>query len=189
MNPPARLAASALAALWERMPLAVKNAALLLRESAYTVTVMAVIHDDRGRVLLLEHRFRGGSWALPGGFVARGEQPDDAARREALEEAGLAVGDLDLVCARALYHNPRIELVFRGRAACAPRPDGFEITAARWVPAEDLALHVPPDLHEIICRALGPIEGGIAPRCDVQDRAGAGDRGQESHERPGDLQG
>ncbi len=42
--------------------------------------------------LLLVQR-RDGSWALPGGRIDPGETPDQAARREAFEETGLALTD------------------------------------------------------------------------------------------------
>jgi len=38
-----------------------------------------------------------GQWALPGGFVDRGESPEEAARRELYEETRLSVGKLTQV--------------------------------------------------------------------------------------------
>lgn len=52
---------------------------------------VAVFHDDR---LLLVRRTMNpgqGKWALPGGYLDLGEQPREAAAREALEEAGVVV--------------------------------------------------------------------------------------------------
>lgn len=54
-----------------------------------------LITDEQGR-LLLGKRADNGFWGLPGGAVEPGETTEEAARREALEETGLTVGQMDL---------------------------------------------------------------------------------------------
>ncbi len=50
------------------------------------------IFDDTGRILLVQQaRVARGSWHLPMGTVEAGENPQDTAQREALEEARLEV--------------------------------------------------------------------------------------------------
>ncbi len=53
---------------------------------------VAVVRDGTGRVLVAERTPRqvaGGYWELPGGKIEAGESPEQAARRELLEEVGL----------------------------------------------------------------------------------------------------
>jgi ADP-ribose pyrophosphatase YjhB (NUDIX family) len=52
------------------------------------VGVLALIVDEAGRVLLVEHTYRRG-WSLPGGSVHRNEALEDALRRELGEEVGV----------------------------------------------------------------------------------------------------
>ena len=55
--------------------------------------VGAVVHDDRGRLLLIRraHEPSKGRWSLPGGRMEAGETPAQAVEREVLEETGLVV--------------------------------------------------------------------------------------------------
>lgn len=55
--------------------------------------VGAVVHDDRGRLLLIRrgHAPSAGLWSVPGGRVEPGELETDAVVRETAEETGLPV--------------------------------------------------------------------------------------------------
>ena len=57
------------------------------------LAVGTIIADGQGRVLLIRRAIEPGygRWVFPGGFVERGEEVREAARREALEESGLTV--------------------------------------------------------------------------------------------------
>ncbi len=46
--------------------------------------------DDAGRVLLVKPTYKDG-WDIPGGYVEPGESPHAAARREVIEELGVAL--------------------------------------------------------------------------------------------------
>jgi 8-oxo-dGTP pyrophosphatase MutT (NUDIX family) len=52
--------------------------------------VAAAIHDAQGRLLLQEKSW-GEGWSLPAGAIEPGESPEEAVRREVLEETGLVV--------------------------------------------------------------------------------------------------
>ena len=61
--------------------------------AAFPVGVIGVLLDEIGeRVLLVEHIFHTfRPWGLPGGWIARGEDPARTAEREYREETGLHV--------------------------------------------------------------------------------------------------
>ena len=57
------------------------------------VAVGTIIRTDEARIVLVRRAIEPGygKWVFPGGYVDRGEELPGAARREALEECGLAV--------------------------------------------------------------------------------------------------
>ena len=55
-----------------------------------TVDIIIEVASGDG-VVLIERKYEPLGWAIPGGFVDRGESVADAARREAMEETGLDV--------------------------------------------------------------------------------------------------
>ena len=57
------------------------------------LAVGTIIHDERGRVVLVRRAIEPGygKWVFPGGYVDRGEEVQVAAVREAREEVGLDV--------------------------------------------------------------------------------------------------
>jgi 8-oxo-dGTP pyrophosphatase MutT (NUDIX family) len=57
--------------------------------------VALLAFDADGR-LLLQQRVDDGTWSLVGGLLEIGESPEAGMRREAAEEVGLQVGDLEL---------------------------------------------------------------------------------------------
>ncbi len=58
-----------------------------------------VADPDRGVLLIWRHRFLADQWAweIPGGMIDEGEQPEEAARRECIEESGWEPGDVKLL--------------------------------------------------------------------------------------------
>lgn len=146
-----------LANLWRGTPARVRRAGVWLTQTRFTVTAGAVVLDGRGRVLLLQHTFRKGSgWGIPGGFIERGEQPDDAIRRELREETSVEMSDLRLVAARTLRRPRQIELLYVARIAAGARAraESVEIRRAEWFARDALPAELTKDQRRLIERAL-----------------------------------
>ena len=115
--------------------------------------------DPRGRILL-QRRTDDGTWGLPGGLLEIGEAPEEAVAREAREELGLELGEIELFGVFGgpeLYHDyPGHGRVYGISAAYITRDvtgelrvDGDEVAEARFFAVDEL----PPDL-ERGCRPI-----------------------------------
>lgn len=102
-----------------------------------------VADPDRGVLLLWRHRFLADEWAweIPGGMIDEGESPEEAARRECIEESGWAPGPLR----HAYRFRPIAGLssqtfhVFTATSAeLVGEPDPSESERVEWVPLEEL---------------------------------------------------
>jgi ADP-ribose pyrophosphatase YjhB (NUDIX family) len=83
-----------------------------------------VIIEIGDGIVLIERAHEPVGWALPGGFMDYDESPEDAARREVMEETGLEVELLDLLSVYgAPGRDPRqhnVSTVYVGRATGTP---------------------------------------------------------------------
>jgi len=75
------------------------------REAHPVSTVGALIHDGRGRVLLIRTHKWSGLWGIPGGKIKEGETAVHALRRELKEETDLEVDDIDFVLVQDCIHS------------------------------------------------------------------------------------
>jgi 8-oxo-dGTP pyrophosphatase MutT (NUDIX family) len=82
---------------------------------------VAVFVVDQGRVLLHRHA-KLGRWLPPGGHIEPHELPDDAARREALEETGVVV---------TLVGDPAIAVDAPGQPRQLVPPAGIQLATIR----------------------------------------------------------
>jgi 8-oxo-dGTP diphosphatase len=145
-----------LGAVWRKLPKRARRAWVLLTQERFTVAAAAVLEDEHGRVLLLEHTFRPGSgWGIPGGFINRCEQPEEAIRRELREEVGIDAARLELAFVRTLASVNQVEVVFCGSPEGEAKPRSLEIRRAAWFGFDALPAGLGADQVAVIMRALG----------------------------------
>jgi len=99
-----------------------------------------VISNHSGGVLLLRHSYGPKVWALPGGGVGRGEDPEEAARREVQEELGITLGSMQKlnVSDEVVSGSKHTAYLFTAISNSRPKPDMREVIEARFFPSHSL---------------------------------------------------
>ncbi len=112
---------------------------LILLVPRHRIGINLVGLDPDGRILLLKHVFHPFvPWGLPGGWLGRGEAPEECLLRELKEETGLTarLGPLLLT---AMKHEPRhLVMVYAGFVDPAPLALSTEIMDAGWFCRDEL---------------------------------------------------
>lgn len=161
--------------VYRRLPVAARRRVVRTIAPGFTVGAICVIEREDGHVLLVRQSYRR-SWGIPGGLLKRGELPEDAARREVLEEVGL---DVRLVGEPAVVVDApaqRVDLVFRARPAKGAdplqvSPQSPEIVEVRWFRSEAL-----PDLqHETSGALVALARSARSPQAIALPRHDPGD--------------
>jgi 8-oxo-dGTP diphosphatase len=123
--------------VWQGTPRRWRMRVIRITQKKFTVSVVAVVFNEEGKILLLDHLFRpGASWALPGGFIETGEQPESAIKREIFEETALEIKNVKLLLVRTI--NRHVEILFRAEASGEPRLNAHEIEAAGWFSLDEM---------------------------------------------------
>ncbi|MGN1422712.1 MAG: NUDIX domain-containing protein [Oscillospiraceae bacterium] len=119
-----------------------------------------------GRVLLARHTYGAGKGRLiiPGGYIQRGESPEQAVVREIAEETGITVKPVSVIGIRFNMHDWYV--VFRAEyLGGTERSDGDENSEVLWLEAEKaLSREDVPDLSKkLIAAALSGNEMPLLP--------------------------
>jgi 8-oxo-dGTP diphosphatase len=125
------------------------------------VAAGALIRNAEGAVLLVKPTYKEG-WEIPGGLVEPGESPSEAVRRECREELGRDVAIGALLCVHyaesVRIPGDGVMFVFDGGTSDADPGDlvlpADELSAAAFVPPDDLARHLPPAMVHRLLAAI-----------------------------------
>lgn len=138
---------------WKMLPPWLRLKIIRATQQKFTVSAAAIITNDNGKVLLLNHVLRPFSgWGLPGGFLGSGEQPEEAIRREIREETGIELERLRLFRIRTLKRH--IEMMFVATADGEPLVKSREILELGWFQIDQLPEGTPRAQAELIMEAV-----------------------------------
>lgn len=100
------------------------------------------------------------------GYVAAGETPEGAVRREVLEETGVQVSSVRYVASQPWPFPRSLMLGFEARGEGEPRPRDGELTGARWFTRDEVREaqtdHGPVHLPDTVSIARWLIDGWVA---------------------------
>jgi 8-oxo-dGTP diphosphatase len=128
--------------IWKKMPPWLRLRITRAAQHKFTASVVGIISNEKGDVLLLDHLLRPASgWGLPGGFLEPFEQPEDGLRRELREETGLELTDIKHYRTRVIRRH--VEILFTARSTGEGAIGSREITEIRWFAIDA----VPPEMN------------------------------------------
>ncbi len=123
--------------LWEKTPSFLRQKIVRSSQNKFTVSVAAIVLNEKGEVLLLKHILRPFyNWGIPGGFINHGEQPEEALRRELREETGIELESVRMFRLRTV--NRHIEILFQAKAIGKATVKSYEISEVGWFCADSL---------------------------------------------------
>jgi 8-oxo-dGTP diphosphatase len=123
--------------IWRKLPASVRMKIVRVTQKKFTASVAAIVQNEKGEVLLLDHVLRPASgWGIPGGFLDFGEQPIDAVKRELREETGLELKELKIYRVRTIGRH--IEIIFSAQAVGEASVKSREINGLGWFKVEEM---------------------------------------------------
>lgn len=147
--------------LWKVLPLPqrLRRFYLELAYPRFLLGVVALIQDERGRVLILDHTYRQKyDWGLPGGYLQTREEPTAGLVREVYEETGFDV-EVGPIVAATTYKGYELNLLYRARIVGGTFRRSAEIRAWRYADPAELAGILP---HQLAMLRQAGILGGTA---------------------------
>lgn len=141
--------------VWKMLPKGMRRVLARSLATNFTVSAAAIVTNDDGKVLLLNHHFRPTSgWGVPGGFVNSHEQPEAAVRRELKEEANIDLADVRVHRVRTFGRH--IEIAFLAKGIGEAKVSSREIIELGWFSLDEMPEEMSLDQHFLIRNALNP---------------------------------
>jgi 8-oxo-dGTP pyrophosphatase MutT (NUDIX family) len=123
------------------------------------VGAAVLVLDEQNRLLMMK-RSDIGRWGIPGGAMELGEIVENAARREALEETGLAIGEMSLFGVfsgpELYYKYPggdevyNVSIVYMSHDWRGEVQLNEEHTEWKWFAADEISEDVSPPIRPVI---------------------------------------
>lgn len=126
--------------VWRDVPFPGWMRLLFLRvlNPSFMVGAMALIQDEHGRILVLEHTYRRRvPWGLPGGWLKHAESPEAGLAREVFEETGLRV-NVETLLAADFWGRTQLDLLYRCEIESGIYQSSDETGLHRWVSVDEL---------------------------------------------------
>jgi 8-oxo-dGTP diphosphatase len=139
--------------LWRWLPGYARQSAMWCLCAHFIVGTVAMLVDADGRVLLARHTYRRRApWALPGGWVKRGEDPSETIVREIREETGLVAEVLAPLTIQR--ETPRhLTVVYAARLVAGTFRPSAEVSEVRFVSPGAWPEGLRPD-HRVLIEAF-----------------------------------
>jgi 8-oxo-dGTP diphosphatase len=152
--------------VWRRLPVSdgVRWRLSWRLTQKFLVGVVAVIFDDQGRILLLNHTYRPDyAWGLPSGWLKARESPAAAIVREVAEETGLHIEVTQPLIIESSKKWPRVDLVFACQCQSGTFRPSAEVSEGGYFKLTALPEALAPHSRRLINQAATLLREGGAP--------------------------
>jgi 8-oxo-dGTP diphosphatase len=142
--------------IWRKLGLSTNLQLFFMRRTndQFLIGVTGIFLDAGKQILLVKHSYRGnGTWSLPGGYLKKGEHPQEGLEREVKEETGFEVSADRRLKIRTDRDSARLDITYAGRFIGGVFTPSKEITDARLFSFDNLPL-LAPDQLSFIQKAL-----------------------------------
>lgn len=113
--------------------------------SVFPCAIIALVYNENNEVLLLRQGYISHEFCnLVSGYIKPGENAEETACREILEETGQVVEELTPVCSNWFAKKEMMMLGYFARVKSRPLQLSSEVDSAMWVPAAEAPALVHP---------------------------------------------